>query len=98
MRQRVLLGALVVVLLIVGWVYLMPGADDAAPPRPAGRGAGAIDADVGVAAALAPAPSGRPAAGAFTVVSASDAAQGIEPLRLAALSRPPPRFTTGRHP
>jgi hypothetical protein len=99
MRQRVLLGALAVLLLIVGWVYLMPGDDDAAPPRPPAarrEGAGAIDADAGVVTALSAPP--RPAAGGFAVVSASDAAQGIEPLRLAALSRTPPSFTTGRNP
>jgi len=94
MRQRVLLGALVVLLLIVGWVYLMPGDEDAPPPRPV-RAAGAIDADAGV---VAVAPLSRPVASAFFVVSASDAAQTIEPLRLAALSRTPPGFTTGRNP
>lgn len=94
MRQRVLLGALVVVLLIVGWVYLIPGDDDVAPPRaPAARREGPIDADAGVAAAPL-----RPVPGGFAVVSASDTAQSIEPLRLAALSRTPPGFTTGRNP
>ncbi len=95
-RQKVLLGVLVVLLLILAWVYLVPG-DDAPPPPPAvGRGAGAVDADAGVAAAPALA---RAPAGAFGVVSASDAAQqSVEPLRLAALSHVPPGFTTGRDP
>lgn len=100
-RQKVLLGVLVVLLLIVAWVYLVPGDDEAAPPRAMGRSAGAIDSDAGVAAGPVPALA-RPPAGAFAVVSASDAAQGapqnVEPLRLAALSRTPPGFTTGRDP
>ncbi|HEY6320249.1 MAG TPA: hypothetical protein VJA16_01690 [Thermoanaerobaculia bacterium] len=101
-RQKVLLGVLVVLLLILAWVYLVPGDDAAAPPPPAvGRSAGPIDPDAGVAAAPAPALA-RPPAGAFAVVSASDAAPGapqsVEPLRLAALSHVPPGFTTGRDP
>ena len=96
-RQKVLLGVLGVLLLIVGWVYLVPGDDDAVPRRAAGRTAGAIDSDAGVAVAPAPALA-RPAAGVFAVVSASDAAQAVVPLRLAALSRTPPGFTTGRDP
>jgi hypothetical protein len=100
MRQKVLLGTLAVLLAVVAWVYLVPGDDDA-PPRPVGRAAGGIDSDSGVAVA----PS-RPA-GAFGVVSASDAAPGtqtvqtaqlVEPLRLDALGRTPPGFTTGRNP
>jgi hypothetical protein len=104
-RQKVLLGVLVVLLLILAWVYLVPGGDDAPPPPAIGRSAGAIDSDAGVAAAPAPAPapaSARYPAGAFAVVSASDAAPGtpqnVEPLRLAALSHVPPGFTTGRDP
>jgi len=99
-RQKVLLGVLVVLLLVLGWVYLVPSSDDAAPPRASGRTAGAVDPDAGLAAA--PAAPARPAAGGFAVVSASDAAPGapqtVEPLRLAALSRTPPGFTTGRDP
>jgi hypothetical protein len=94
-RQKVLLGALGVLLLILAWVYLVPGDDDAAPPRAVARSAGAIDSDVGMAAEPAQA---RPRTGSFAVVSASDAAQSVEPLRLAALSRTPPGFTTGRDP
>jgi hypothetical protein len=100
-RQKALLGVLGVLLLIVAWVYLVPGDDDAAPPRAVARSAGPIDSDAGVAAAPPPAPVlalARPPAGAFAVVSASDAAQSVEPLRLAALSRTPPGFTTGRDP
>jgi hypothetical protein len=99
MRQKVLLGTLALLLLIVGWIYLVPGDDGEAPPRaPAAReAAGAIDADAGVAAARAPALSGV-AASSFAVVSASDGAQSIEPLHLAALSRTPPGVTTGRNP
>jgi len=102
----VLLGVLVVLLLIVAWVYLVPGGDDAAPAPAIGRSAGAIDSDAGGAAAPAPAapppaPARRPAS-AFAVVSASDAAPGdpqsVEPLRLAALSHVSPGFTTGRDP
>jgi hypothetical protein len=96
-RQKVLLGVLGVLLLILAWVYLVPGGDDAAPPPAIGRSAGAIDSDTAVAAAPALALA-RPPAGAFAVVSASDAAQSVEPLRLAALSRTPPGFTTGRDP
>ena len=96
-RQKVLLGVLAVLLLIVGWIYLVPGDDDAGPPRALGRAAGAADAETGLAA-----PPPRRVAGAFAVVSASDAAQAapdsVEPLRLAALSRTPPGFTTGRDP
>ena len=94
-RQKVLLGALGVLLLILAWVYLVPGDDDAAPPRAVARSAGAIDSDAGMAAEPALA---RPRIGGFAVVSASDAAQSVEPLRLAALSRTPPGFTTGRDP
>ncbi|HXO30069.1 MAG TPA: hypothetical protein VOA80_22155 [Thermoanaerobaculia bacterium] len=102
-RQKVLLGVLVVLALILAWVYLVPG-DDAAPPPPAiGRSAGAIDSDAGVAVAPEPSPAlARHPVGAFAVVSASDAAPGapqnVEPLRLAALSQVPPGFTTGRDP
>ncbi len=91
MRQRVLLGILVILLLIIAWVYLIPG-DDA--PRTAGR---VTDPENGVSVVpLRPAPSG------FGVVSASDAAPGavqqVETLRLDALGRTPASFTTGRDP
>ena len=96
-RQKVLLGVLAVLLLIVGWIYLVPGDDDAGPPRAQGRAAGAVDSETGLAA-----PPPRRVAGDFAMVSASDAAQAapeaVEPLRLDALSRPPPGFTTGRDP
>ncbi len=98
-----LLGVLAVLVLILAWVYLVPGGDEPPPPPAIGRSAGAIDSDAGVAAApaLAPVPA-RHQAGAFGVVSASDAAAGapqsVEPLRLAALSHVPPGFTTGRDP
>ncbi|HXO39860.1 MAG TPA: hypothetical protein VN999_00305 [Thermoanaerobaculia bacterium] len=104
-RQKVLLGVLVVLVLILAWVYLVPGDDAAAPPPAIGRSAGPIDSDAGVAAPPAPAPEPAPArrsAGGFAVVSASDAAPGapqsVEPLRLAALSQVPASFTTGRDP
>lgn len=101
-RQKVLLGVLVVLVLIVAWVYLVPGGD-APPPPAAGRSAGAVDSDAGVAAAPPPEPAPAPRrAGAFAVVSASDAAPGapqsVEPLRLAALGHVNPGFTTGRDP
>jgi len=102
MRQKVLLGVLVVLVLIVAWVYLAPSGDDDAPVRAAGRASAGVDPDSGVA--VAPARAGGAAAG---VVPASDTAPGaagaqtvqtVETLRLDALGRTPPSFRTGRDP
>jgi hypothetical protein len=113
MRQKVLLGTLGVLLAIVAWVYLVPGGDDA-PPRAAGRAPGLAqgsDPETGAAAAPArPGPgglgvagavdSGSGAASAVTSASAASAAsaQLVETLRLDALGRTPPGFTSGRDP
>src|ERR1700688_1167211 len=69
-RQKVLLGVLAVLLLIVGWIYLVPGDDDAGPPRAQGRAAGAVDSETGLAA-----PPPRRGAGDFAMGGARDGAQ-----------------------
>ena len=93
MRQKVLLGILAAVLLIVAWVYLVPGDDDTAPPRATGRSAGGVDPDTGVS--IAPA---RPRAVPAVAAGGGDAAQTVVTLRLAALDRTSTGFTTGRDP
>ncbi len=99
-RQKVLLWTLVALLLIVGWVYLVPGGGDEGPPPALGRAAaGVVDAETGVAVGSRSLPAGGavPAAGA---VSATNSAQSqtVVTLRLAALTRTPPGFTSGRDP
>ena len=85
-RQRLLLGVLAVLLLIAGWVYLVP--DSAPPPARAG---GAIDAD---SDGSRPAP--RRAANEGD--AAGKAVQAVLPLHFEALNRPSRGFTTGRDP
>ena len=92
-RQKVLLGILAVLLLVVAWIYLVPSGDTAPPPsmsRAAGR---AADGEVGLAAA----PRSLPGAGAVAA-AAKDTAQTVLPLRLAALDGVPRSFTAGRDP
>jgi hypothetical protein len=100
MRQKALLGILAGLLLIVAWVYLVPGGD-AAPPPAMGRAAGGIDGDVGVAVPARAAAADRAAAG-VTAAGSSGAgakdARTVLALNLDALSRVPASFTTGRDP
>ncbi len=91
-RQRVLLGLLAALLLIVAWVYLVPSGDTAPPPSMS-RSARAADGEVGLAAA----PRALPGAGAVAA-GAKDIAQTVLPLRLAALDAMPRSFTAGRDP
>lgn len=102
MRQKALLGTLAVLLLIVGWVYLIPGGDDEGPPRAMGRAAGGGDAETGMAAAPRRLPGAGTALAANTALPALPAntaqSQTVETLRLAALTRTHPGFTTGRDP
>jgi hypothetical protein len=101
-RQKVLLGILAGLVLIVAWVRLGPssgGGDEAAPARGAAR-AGGVDPDTGLAAgpprptAALPAGNAGGAAGGDT----REAVLTVVPLRLDQLGRTPPGFTTGRDP
>jgi hypothetical protein len=102
-RQRVLLGILVALLLIVAWVYLGPssgGGEDAAPPRGLNRAAG-VDSDTGLATAPPRLPAALPAGnsgGGAAGAEAREAVLTVVPLRLDELGRTPPGFTTGRDP
>jgi hypothetical protein len=89
-RQRVLLGILAVMLLITGWVYLMP---DSSPP-PAVRAGGAVDADAGVAEGARPAPRAAANEGS----ASGNAVRAVLPLHIENLNRPSHGFTTGRDP
>jgi hypothetical protein len=101
-RQKVLLGILIALLLIVAWVYLAPsgGGDDAAPPRGLNRAAG-VDPDTGLAAAPPRPLAAIAAAGGAGGAAGGDAREAVltvVPLRLDELGRIPPGFTTGRDP
>jgi hypothetical protein len=100
MRQRVLLGILVALVLIVAWVYLVPG-DETAPPPAQGRVGGGFDGDTGPPGMAGPArpPMWRQAASAGGAAAAgAGAVQTVLPLRIAELDRTPRSFTTGRNP
>jgi hypothetical protein len=100
MRQKVLLGILAALVLIVAWVYLVPG-DDAAPPPAIDRAAGRVDGDVGLAVPVRAAAADRGAAAAAAVSSSGAGAkdaQTVLALRIEDLSRVPASFTTGRDP
>jgi hypothetical protein len=97
MRQKVLLGILAAVLLIVGWIYLVPGGDDDAPVRGTGRASGGVDPDSGVASAPARAAAGVVSAGNPGAAS-GQTVQTVDTLHLDALGRTPPSFRTGRDP
>jgi hypothetical protein len=104
MRQKVLLGTLALLLVIVAWVYLVPGGDDDAPVRSAGRASGGVDPESGAAVApsrpagsFGPMSAANTAPGAATAQTAQ-AVQTVETLHLDALGRTPPGFTTGRDP
>jgi hypothetical protein len=101
MRQKVLMGILAALLLMVAWVYLVPG-DEAAPPPAMGRVPGRIDGDSGLVVPVraTPADGGTAAAAAGGGSSGRGAkdAQTVLALRLDALSRVPRSFFTGRDP
>lgn len=85
-RQRVLLGALAVLALIAGWVYLVP---DSPPPPP--RTAASFDSDSPLGGAPA-----RPASRAAG--SGGGQATTVLALRLDDLNRASRGFVTGRDP
>jgi hypothetical protein len=97
MRQKVLLGVLAALLLIVAWIYLVPSGETAAPPAAMNRAGGAADGEVGLGAG---GPRSLPGAGAANAGAAGgkDSSQTVLPLRLAALDAMPRSFTAGRDP
>jgi hypothetical protein len=85
-RQRMLLGVLAVLLLITGWVYLVP---DSAPPPPPRGGGGDYDSD-------ASRPAARPAVNDGN--AGGKDVRAVLPLHYEALNRQSRGFTTGRDP